>query len=120
MAAADELPISFSRIEDIAGGNPDFIRNLLGVLVKNLQEFPGLLAKLQQEQNYPELAEQAHKFKSGISYIDCAPFTECLMRLETSQERELPPERIAQLIVQATDYSARVMPSVEAEIARLS
>lgn len=86
--------IDLSYVEDIADGNEEFVQQLLGVLKKNLQEFPAKMQAEFAQADWHALRETAHKFKSCTAYMGVEKFNKLLLDIELSQENGIGAEEL--------------------------
>jgi HPt (histidine-containing phosphotransfer) domain-containing protein len=57
--------IETKRLEEIAGGDNDFMKEVIGIFLNQIPEFTGNMRSLLKDQNWNVLAREAHTAKSS-------------------------------------------------------
>jgi len=98
-------PLDLSHFYDIAEGNEDFVKKLLLILQKNLNEYPPQMQSLFDKKSMLALRELAHKFKSCIAYTGADEFNKLLVDIETSEVDNLSEVQIGLLVRKASEQA---------------
>ena len=61
---------SLKKISDIANGDQEFVRELLGMFVENVTTDIERVQSFRPEENWTAIAETAHKLASNFAYLD--------------------------------------------------
>ncbi len=112
--------VSFDRLIEITDGEPILMKKLLGILLKNLTDFPQEIHKAFIENRDKEMRELAHKFKSSVAYLELHEFDADLLTLETSVESGLSRDEQVAIISAITMRSSEVIQSIAHKIESLS
>lgn len=110
--------IDLSYVEDIADGNEEFVQQLLGVLKRNLQEFPAKMRNEFEQADWHALRETAHKFKSCTAYMGVEKFNQLLLDIELSQENRIHTDELGNWVKKIQNYAQDLEKQVS-EIIRL-
>ncbi|TAD99127.1 MAG: Hpt domain-containing protein [Bacteroidetes bacterium] len=97
--------IDLTYVYDIANGNQAFVLKLLGILQKNLRDFPIQMTQEFEKKDWHSLRETAHKFKSCTAYTGVENFNHTLKEIEISAEENRLPEEIHKLLLLINEYS---------------
>jgi hypothetical protein len=81
--------IDLSYIEDIVEDNPEMLVTLLEMLLDNIKEYPDKMSSEFHSEDFYQLRETAHKFKSCTAYTGLVEFNEVLTQIERSEEFNL-------------------------------
>lgn len=92
------MKVDFSYIKDIAGGQKATYDLLLQIIVKNLDEYPGKLRVLWEAEEWQQLKEQAHKYKSSVAYLQIKRMGELLDQLEYSERYQIANSQLPAII----------------------
>ncbi len=110
--------LDLSYIRQIVDDQPEMMRNLLGILEKNLEEYPLKMQHEWETGDIQALQETAHKFKSCTAYTNLDAFNKTLSAIEASQENQLSSEEIEahlEAVLEASvDILAQVRQNMEA------
>lgn len=97
----------------VADNNEAFVAELLAVLKKNLAEFPPAMQQAFVGQQWAELRNIAHKFKSCVAYAGVEDFNKALINLELSEENGLTIAQIAENLQKVYRYSEQMLAEIE-------
>jgi HPt (histidine-containing phosphotransfer) domain-containing protein len=97
----------------IADDNEEFVVELLVVLRKNLIELPIAMQQAFDAQQWQELRNTAHKFKSCVAYIGIQDFNRALISLELSEENGPSPHQIKDELRTVCHYSKQILAEIE-------
>lgn len=104
--------LDLSYIREIVDDQPEMMLNLLGILEKNLEEYPEKMQREWREGDLPALRETAHKFKSCTAYTNLDEFNQALSRIESSDENGMTTEEIKTHLDAVTEVSQHVLEQV--------
>lgn len=105
--------IDLSYIEDIVEDNPEMLGTLLGMLLDNIKEYPGKMASEFHSQDFYQLRETAHKFKSCTAYTGLVEFNDVLTEIERSDEFNLANSEIEEKVNFINAAAKKVQVQVE-------
>lgn len=71
-----------SMVEEISGGNQEFVRSMIEVFLETVPESVDLINKYYAEKDLDNLCKEAHKLKSTISTVQVPSFIEKLKLME--------------------------------------
>jgi HPt (histidine-containing phosphotransfer) domain-containing protein len=97
----------------IADNNEEFVAELLAVLRKNLIEFPIAMQQAFDRQQWDDLRNTAHKFKSCIAYAGIQEFNQALILLELSEDQALTPLQIKENLQKVCHYSKQMLAEID-------
>ncbi|RYZ56171.1 MAG: response regulator, partial [Sphingobacteriales bacterium] len=109
--------VDFSYIEDLAGGKPDYMRQVLTIFMDNTYPAVDKLEELiNQKADFDPISKQAHFLKSSVGIIKIRDMYETLKEIEILGKEQRDREEIERLlqIVLATFAEAR--PIIEAKM----
>lgn len=75
-------PIDFAYLEDLAEGDEAVLKSLLQMISNHLGSYPQIIREAFESGDFQKVAEQAHKFKSSVVYLQFRPFTQVLQTME--------------------------------------
>jgi len=111
---------SFSAIEflkDFSNGDPDYIKELVDVYIKQKDESIEKLKIYYEEQNYKGLQDLIHKLKSSVGFFKLNELKDQLQNLENDFKNkrniEAIPSIIDQIQIQSEEMTQEVLKEVE-------
>ena len=87
-----------SMVEEISGGNEEFVRQMIEVFLETVPESVELINKYYDQKDYFNLHKEAHKLKSTISTVQVPSFIDKLKLIENIAKNENGVEHLPQLI----------------------
>jgi hypothetical protein len=118
----EERKKSYSTIEfliNFSNGDPDFIKELLHVYIKQKDESIEKLRKFYVEQNYQALQDLVHKLKSSVGFFKLDELKDQLQKLEIDFKHQRNLEAIPNIIEVIQKQSDEMIQDVLNEIERI-
>ena len=110
------MDIDFSHIADLASGEPAVLKSLLQMIAKQLVSYPSLIADALQADDYQQVSEQAHKFKSSVVYLHSDAFTLVLEQLESTWKNPVSKSEMGILVEQMISTARNTLDVVQGRI----
>lgn len=111
--------IRFDILEDITGGDPDMMRNLLETILKSLDTAPTQIRQALQAANHRQLRDHTHHFKSSVSYLQYADFSATLDLLERQSDAQAPVSSLAPLVERVDKLVVETRQVIQQKLASL-
>ena len=108
--------IDLSYIEDIVEDNPEMLVTLLEMLLDNIKEYPEKMASEFHSEDFYQLKETAHKFKSCTAYTGLVEFNEVLTEIERSDEWNLTNTEVEEKVNFIQAAAKKVQAQVEEKL----
>jgi len=110
--------VSFTEIEKITGGNPQVMKELLGIFVKqngaNVQDIEKLFAA----QNWNDLKKMAHKLKSSLALVGLPQHRALAEELEHTAGNEIA--QTTKLVKELTEATRKVIAEIELKLKEIA
>jgi len=107
--------IRLDYLEMMAGGEAETRRELMDMLMADLQSYPARMIKSYQAGQWPELHRLSHYLKTTLPYAGNDRLTETNRRLERILKEEEEYSEVPQLLKQIQALSLEVLQALEAE-----
>jgi HPt (histidine-containing phosphotransfer) domain-containing protein len=107
--------LDLSHLFDIADGDEMVVQKLLGILQKNLREYPLKMRNELEKGDWLALRETAHKFKSSTAYAGVPTFNQTLKEIEIQADAQAPESLLHQMLSQIEQYAQ----DIEQEVANV-
>ncbi|WP_250631624.1 Hpt domain-containing protein [Rhodoflexus caldus] len=107
------MAMNLDYLYQVADNNEAFIAELLSVLRKNLVEFPVAMQQAFDTQQWEDLRNIAHKFKSCVAYAGIKEFNHALIALELSEENNLTPAQIQSNLQVVCQFAKQMLAEID-------
>ncbi len=105
-----------SFVNEMAGGNQEFVNQLLELFVQTVPESIELINKHYEAQDFEALGKEAHKLKSTISTVKIPSFIDKIKEIEHIGKTEEGLSRLPQLIEEFNQIMPKAVEQVQAEL----
>ena len=102
-----------SYLESMAGGDREFIREMIDIFREQIDEYSHLMPDLNEKSNYTDLARLAHKAKSSVAVMGMNSEVDLLKELEVLAKEEKKTEIYEQYIHQFLTNSKKALEELE-------
>jgi len=109
--------VSFAEIEKITAGNPQVMKELLGIFVKQNGDNVADIKKLFAEQNWNGLKKTAHKLKSSLALVGLPRHRALAEELEHTAGNEIT--QTTKLVAELTEATRKVIAEIELKLQAL-
>ncbi len=100
-------------VNSMAGGNQDFINQLLTLFVDSVPESIALINKHYENNDLENLAKEAHKLKSTINTVQIPSFIEKIKEIEMIGKTGQDLDKLPTLIAEFNDIMPRAVEQVK-------
>ena len=80
---------SLKQLEELSGGNKDFISEIVNVFISDIPLQLNELEKALREKNFADLSKIAHKLKPSIDLFDVSALKEAIRTIENNAKNNI-------------------------------
>lgn len=102
-----------SYLKTMSGGDPAFIREMIGLFREQVEEYEQQMPALLQNREYSSLSKMAHKAKSSVAVMGMGQVADLLKELETLAHEQREVERYGEMISEFLTKSRQALEELE-------
>lgn len=118
-AAAVEVAIDLSRLEQFTGGDPSFTIQLMSVFLEQVPQSVEAIEKLLPGKQWQEIFPVAHKIKSSFAVFGLEDLRSCIEKIEMYSRDEVHLEEIPLLFSNYKQRCEKAVTSLKGELNKL-
>ena len=103
-------------VNEMAGGNQEFVQQLLTLFIQTVPESVKLINQYYEKNDLHSLGKEAHKLKSTINTVQVPSFIDKIKDMEIIGKTGEGKERLPELMKDFNDVIPKVIEQVKAEL----
>ena len=116
---SNSLNLDFSQLEMLTDGDPDFMIEILEMILEQSPEVRAQMNDLLQAGSYTDLGAAAHKYKSSITILGETYISRLVKDIETYSSRQPNFEALPKLVKEFEDICDIFLDEIQAELNRI-
>lgn len=109
------MPYSLEKLEELSGGDQDFIVSVVVVFIEETPEDLGKLEKAVQAGDFEEVYKHAHKLKPNVDLLGMENSTALMRRIEAKAKEAIDIEAIRAMFAKAKTEVGDVIKELETD-----
>lgn len=117
--STETLNLDFSQLEMLTDGDPEFMIEILEMIVEQSPEVRDQMNALLDDKAYNELSAAAHKYKSSITILGDTSIAQLIKDIETYSSREPDLETLPALVKEFEGICDLFLAEIQTELDRI-